>query len=124
MLDYGFVTLAQFKQRFGISAADTTDDAMLQRLINDTAGMLENAAGRTLRRDHARTEYFRGGEYTIRVACSPIAKIHSIRESETRDFTTSGSYTELVDGTDYVVDEGQDGMRPGETGVIRRLGSK
>lgn len=122
MLPYAFATLAEFKRRLGIT--DTVDDTLLQELLNGTAGVIESAAGRTLRRDHARTEYFRGGNRLIQTDLAPIAKVHSIRESSTRDFETSGEYEELEEGTDYVLDPGPDGGRPGENGFIRRLNSK
>jgi len=123
MLDYGFITKAELKTQ--LTVADTVDDALLQQIINLTAGAIESVAGRPLRRDHARAEYFPGGRKTIRVDVSPIAKIHSIRESETRDFSDSDNYEELVEDTDYVLEAGaSDGGRPGEGGVIRRLDGK
>jgi hypothetical protein len=118
MLPYGFATLAQLKSRLEIG--DTNHDELLQLLINGSAGAIERAAGRTLRREHARTEYFRGGGRAIRLGVAPVVKIHSVRESETRDFETSGSHEELTEGTDWVFDDA-DGQQEGETGVLRRL---
>src|SRR5690606_5539621 len=69
-------------------------------------------------------EYFDGGGYSLRASLTPIVSVSSIRESETWDFDTSGEYTELTDGTDYVLAPGRDpGHRisaPGGSGVIRR----
>lgn len=122
MLDYGMVSVEEFKAHVGIK--DDVDDAVIQRIINMTAATIERAAGRPLRRDHARTEYFPGGGRVIRVDVAPIAQVHSVRESETRNFTDPDQYQELVEGTDYIIDTEEDGGRKGESGVLRRLNSK
>ena len=121
--NWAFATLAELKQRIGISAADTTDDDLLTSLLDLTAGAIESAAGRPLRRCHVRTEYFTGGSSVIQLDAYPIAKLHSVRESLTRDFETAGEYEELVEGTDFVVDPGPGG-RYGETGQLRRIGGR
>lgn len=121
--NWAFATLAELKQRIGISVSDTTDDDLLTSLLDLTAGAIESAAGRPLRRCHARTEYFTGGSAVIQLDAYPIAKIHSVRESLTRDFETAGEYEELVEGTDFVVDPGPGG-RYGETGQLRRIGGR
>ena len=124
MLDYGFATLADLK--LALDVTDTKDDALLAAILDRTAGMIEGAAGRTLRRDHARVEVCNGNSDLLRVNVSPIAKVHSIRESETGDFVTAANYAELVEGTDFFVEGGQggDSGRPGEPALIRRLGNK
>lgn len=116
----GIATLAQVKRR--LSIADAVDDALLQDIINGVSGAMEAYCGRRLRRDHRRTEYFRGGSEVIRVQVYPIAKIHSIRESSTRDFSDSGAYVELVEGEDYVLESSEQGEQPGYSGLIRRIG--
>ncbi|MBN2448085.1 MAG: hypothetical protein JXO22_15250 [Phycisphaerae bacterium] len=88
-----------------------------------TAGSIESAAGRPLRRCHARAEYFTGGAAVIQLDAYPIAKVHSVRESATRNFDTVGAYQELVEGTDFVVDPGPGGQY-GETGQLRRIGGR
>jgi hypothetical protein len=99
---YPFVSLADFKTRLKISNA--TEDDLLSQILEMVSDTLELVgAGRRLRRLHRQREVFNGGERLIRVRTHPIAKIHSIRESSTRDFETSGSYTELTEGTDYVL---------------------
>jgi len=124
VLDYGFATLADLKLRLGVT--DTTDDALLAAILDQTAGMIEGVAGRTLRRDHARVEVCNGNSDLLRVNVSPIAKVHSVRESETGDFVTAANYAELVEGTDFFIEGGQggDSGRPGEPALIRRLGNK
>ncbi len=122
MLSFGFSTLAEIKRRLDISPDDLSTDTLLQDILHLTAGSIENEAGRALRRVHAVTEFFTGGNRTIRTSSAPIAQIHSIRESSIRDFSDSDNYTELVQGTDYVLDD--DGQVPGKSGVIRRLDTK
>jgi len=121
--NWAFATLAELKQRIGIAAADASDDALLTSLLDLTAGSIESAAGRPLRRCHARTEYFTGGAAVIQLDAYPIAKVHSVRESVTRNFDTVGAYQELVEGTDFVVDPGPGGQY-GETGQLRRIGGR
>jgi len=121
--NWAFATLAELKERIGIAVADVTDDAFLTSLLDLTAGAIESAAGRPLRRSHARTEYFTGGAAVIQLDVYPIAKVHTVRESATRDFITAGAYQELVEGTDFVVDPGPGG-RYGETGQLRRIGGR
>ena len=123
MLDYGFATLADLKLRLDIK--DVTDDTLLAAILDQTAGTIEGVAGRTLRRDHARTEVCNGNSDLLRVNVSPIAKVHSIRESETGDFVTAANYAELVEGTDFFIEGGLggDSGRPGEPALIRRLGN-
>jgi len=121
--NWAFATLAELKERIGIAAGDTADDALLTSLLDLTAGSIESAAGRPLRRCHARTEYFTGGSAVIQLDAYPIAKVHSVRESATRDFDTAGAYQELVEGTDFVADPGPGG-RYGETGQLRRIGGR
>jgi hypothetical protein len=117
---YPFVSLADFKTRLKISNA--TEDDLLSQILEMVSDTLELVgAGRRLRRLHRQREVFNGGERLIRVRTYPIAKIHSIRESSTRDFETSGSYTELTEGTDYVLESDYRGESPGESGWIRRL---
>ncbi|HUS98633.1 MAG TPA: hypothetical protein VMX97_18055 [Hyphomicrobiaceae bacterium] len=123
MLLDAFATLAELKSWLGIATNDTTDDALLLSMLRGTAGVIEGMAGRPLIRKHAREEVFVGGRETIRIDVPPIAKLHSVRESETRDFETSGAYEELAEGTDFVFDE-IGGGREGESGVIRRLDGK
>jgi len=124
VLDYGFATLADLKLRLGVT--DTTDDALLAAILDQTAGTIEGVAGRILRRDHARVEVCNGNSDLLRVNVSPIAKVHSVRESETGGFVTAANYAELVEGTDFFIEGGQggDSGRPGEPALIRRLGNK
>jgi len=119
MFDAGFATLDGLKERLRIS--DTSEDTLLQDLLVQTAAAIERTAGRTLRRRHKLTEYPQGGETIIRLGMTHIAKVHSVRESSTRDFTTSGAYTELEKGTDYVLEGGRTGEQQGESGILRRL---
>ena len=118
MLNTGFATVDDLKCR--LRFGDNIDDTLLLEILTATAGAIENAAGRTLRREHARVEVFEGGGRTLRVGVWPIAKVHSIRESEGRDFSDSDNYIELTEDTDYVLQPGPHGM-PGSTGIIRRL---
>ncbi len=116
-----FATIDDFKAQIGNFASAADEDDEILAMLRNTAGAIEQAAGRPLRRRHWQTEYFAGGKRVIRTKMSHIAKIHSIRESNTRDFTTSGSYDELTEGTDYVLEVGRNGEDPGESGAIRRL---
>jgi len=119
-LDYGLATLTNVKDVLGISAEQTVHDSVLQSIVNNVSATIERAAGRPLLRDHSRIEIFPGGNKQIRVGAFPIVEVHSIRESSTRDFDDSDNYTELVEGTDYVIEAGSDGLE-GSSGVIRRL---
>src|SRR3990172_3116859 len=123
MLDFELARLADLKRRLGIATNDITDDVLLNSVLDLSSALIESAAGRTLRRDHARVETFPGGKKTVRLSMSPIAKVHSIRESETGDFETAANYEELVEGTDFIIDggDGGDARRTGESGVLRRL---
>jgi len=117
--DRGFATVAEVKSRMGI--VDSTDDAIITEIVRSTAGTIENLAGRPLLRRHALVETLSGGERTIRLRSSPIVQVHIVRESATRDFDDSDNYTELVEGTGYILEAGAGG-RPGSDGVLRRLG--
>jgi len=124
VLDYGFATLADLK--LALDVTDTKDDALLAAILDRTAGVIEGVAGRILRRDHARVEVCNGNSDLLRVNVSPIAKVHSVHESETGDFAIAANYAELVEGTDFFIEGGQggDSGRPGEPALIRRLGNK
>jgi len=126
MLPYGFATLAELKARLGISPTLLDHDAVLQEIMNGVSGAIEALVGRQLRRYHRLVEYFTGGEYLIRTRMFPIAKVHSVRESDTRDFETAANYEELTeDATDgFMLDRGTRGREPGASGFIRRLGQK
>lgn len=115
----GMALLSEVKARLDIDSEDTTDDAVLAEMLKGISGAIEAAAGRPLRRAHCVRERFTGGRPLIQVARAPIAGIHWIRESWDRDFETEGNYTELVEGTDYILEAGNE--RPGESGWIRRL---
>ncbi len=117
-LEFPFATLAELKARLGWTSND--EDSLFSEILLAASGAIESEIGRPARRVHARTEVFTGGRNTIRVRVDPIVQIHSIRESESRDFEDSTEFDELVEGTDYVFDPG-DGRQPGETGVIRRI---
>lgn len=121
LFDKGFAPLGELKARLGIK--DSDDDTLLTEILTSTAATIEGIAGRTLRRDHGRTEIHSGGDRTIRLALEPIAKIHEIRESADRDFQTASKFTELVEGTDFVMEAGEGGRRPGDSGVVRRIGA-
>lgn len=118
-IEFGMATLADLKARLGWNSTD--EDSLLSDYLKASSGAIEAYAGRTLRRVHTRTEVFNGGSDTIQLGVYPIAKIHSVRESETRDFTDSDNYTELTEGTDFVLDSLGEAKRPGETGIVRRL---
>lgn len=124
MLPYGFATVDELKLRLDITTA--VHDALLQEILNSVSGAIEASAGRQLRRGHRLIEFFTGGDYLIRTKVFPIAAIHSIRESETRDFDTAANYEELTEGaTDgFILDRDTTGREPGESGFIRRLGQK
>ena len=124
MLSYGFATLAELKARLGISTTITAHDAILQEILNGASGAIEAAAGRQLRRSHRVVEFFTGGNTLIRTRLSPIAKVHSVRESSTRDFDDSDNYEELTENaTDgFMLDRDVLGQQPGESGFIRRIG--
>lgn len=119
LFDRGFATLDEFKARLGIS--DAGDDTLMTEILRSTASLIEMVAGRPLRRRHGRTEILSGGQRTIRLGVEPIAQVHRIRESASRDFVDSDNYTDLVEGTDFIREAGGGG-RPGDTGVLRRLG--
>ncbi len=118
----GFVTLAELKTYLGISGTDK--DTLLTALIFNVSQAIEGWCGRSLLRRHFATERYRGGRELIRVEAAPIAKIHSVRESETRDFSDSDNYEELVEGTDYVFENLNDGDAAGAAGVLRRLSGR
>lgn len=120
LFDRGFATLDDVKNRLGIASSSTSDDSVLNEIIRATAATIERVSGRPLRRRHGQIERLSGGSRTVRLSASPIAKIHYIRESTSRDFTDPDNYTELVEGTDFIM-EAAEGQRPGETGVLRRL---
>ena len=126
MLPYGFATLAELKARLGINTSITDHNTTLQEIINGVSGAIESIAGRQLRRSHRTVEFFTGGGYLIRTRMAPIAKVHSIRESDTRDFETSDSYEELTeDATDgFMLERDAMGRESGASGFIRRLGQK
>lgn len=118
--NYPFATLGEFKTHLKIS--NTEDDSLINQILRNVSGALEMAgAGRRLRRVHRQIETFAGGGRLLHTAFAPIAKIHSIRESSTRDFDTSGAYEELEEGTDFVLESGSNGEPVGESGIIRRL---
>lgn len=117
----GFATVAEIKARLNIGLLDNSAVSIIQEMLLGASVAMEAVAGRPLLRRHAQIEYARGGDSTIRLQASPIAAIHSVRESLTRDFETSGNYEELVEGTDFVVEYGIESSLYGESGILRRL---
>lgn|GEM_PF-6247115 len=110
--------IEQVKDRLGVASSDTSLDAVLQEALEAVSAEIEQEAGRRLRRSHRVTEYVAGGTRLIELKHFPIANIESIRESDTRDFETEGAYTELIEGTDYILEPVR---AKNESGIIRRL---
>ena len=54
-LQAAFASVSDFKQRLYGSTADTTQDAAILAFLEQTAGAIERAAGRRLRRGHRLT---------------------------------------------------------------------
>lgn len=121
LLDYPFATIVDMKRRLGYASPAGTHehDALMTEILKAVSATIEGAAARPLRRHHARTEYHTGGTDRIRLRVAPVAVIHTIRESASRDFETSGSYTELVETDDYIFQPGDE--EKGESGVLIRL---
>lgn len=112
-------TTAQVKARLGIT--DTSWDTIIDEIILSVAAQIERAAGRQLRRTTtAVTEKHTGGGRRLAMQHYPIVSgdITSVRESAVRDWTTSGSYTSLTLGTDYVFESGEN---DGQSGIFIRL---
>lgn len=115
-------TLDEIKARLSFGSAPHELDDVLREILLGASATIEREARRRLRREHKIVEIHSGGGRLIRTRMSPIAKIHSIRESADRDFTTLNAYTELEELEDYVIEPDQ-GER-GESGIIRRIGAQ
>ncbi|MCH7995356.1 MAG: NAD-dependent DNA ligase LigA, partial [Planctomycetes bacterium] len=90
---------AQLKER--LTVTDTVNDTTFRVLLKNVSAAFGAFLGRELRRDYGLREVF-GGLEVARLSRWPIVKVHSIRESSTRDFTNSDNYTELIAGTDWL----------------------
>jgi hypothetical protein len=120
MIDAGFSTLIEFKSRLTI--IDDVDNTLIRELLRNVSVAMGAYIGRELRRDYGLREVF-GGQRVARLSRWPIIKVHSIRESPTRDFTDSANYTELVEGVDWEL-EPSPRRRPGELGFVRRINGR
>lgn len=120
-IEAGFATLAEIKTRLTIT--DTVDDDIFTSLLKNVSAAFGAFLGRELRRGYGVRDVLPGGVKVARLSRWPIVAIHSVRESSTRDFETVGNYTELVEGTDWIIEPSQR-RRPGELGFIRRLNGR
>lgn len=118
-LDAAFASVGELKARLGITTS--TGDAVRGEILTGVSRAMESYAGRPLMRRHGVTEFFRGTGRTIRLSASPVAHVHSVRESETSDFDTAGNYEELAEGADFVLDSTGEGAPAGQSGVLRRI---
>jgi hypothetical protein len=116
-----FASVDELKRR--ISITNTEDDELFLDLLEECSALIETVAGRPLRRQHRRIELHRGGSPILILGMTHVAKVHSVRESDVRDFTDPDNYEELVEGSDYVLEVLGTGEVPGTCGFLRRLGS-
>lgn len=108
-------TISDIKERLGLAAAETTHDAVIERIILGFTARAERYCGRGLLAPSADvTEYYTGGVQLLQLYRCPIIAITSIKECLGYNFDDADG---LNADTDYrLVNPGSDNR-----GVLARL---